>query len=255
MSIITLVVEGDGQGLTIEQLAQRTGMTVRNIRAHQSRGLLPPPDVRARTGFYGPEHLARLQLISEMQADGFNLSAIKRLLEGGHGVGQEVLGFTRTLMAPFENEEPEVIDGEELAARWGGGYDPKLLNRVEKLGLVRSLGENRYEISSPFLARAGQEVRALGVPLEEAIDVVAQVQRHSEGVARIFVKLFLNHVWKPFEEAGRPDDQWPDVRDALERLRPLASETLLAVFQRTMTKAVEEAFGKELERGGSRTRK
>ena len=37
--------------LTIDELAQRSGMTVRNIRAHQSRGQLPPPDVRGRTGF------------------------------------------------------------------------------------------------------------------------------------------------------------------------------------------------------------
>ena len=28
-------------------------MTVRNIRAHQSRALLPPPQVRGRTGYYG----------------------------------------------------------------------------------------------------------------------------------------------------------------------------------------------------------
>ncbi len=40
--------------LTIDELARETGMTVRNIRAHQSRGLLPPPEVRARTGYYGP---------------------------------------------------------------------------------------------------------------------------------------------------------------------------------------------------------
>ena len=43
-------------------------MSVRNIRNHQSRGLLPPPEVRARTGYYGPEHVARLRLIQEMQA-------------------------------------------------------------------------------------------------------------------------------------------------------------------------------------------
>ena len=36
--------------MTIDALARETGMTVRNIRAHQSRGLLPPPQVRARTG-------------------------------------------------------------------------------------------------------------------------------------------------------------------------------------------------------------
>ena len=55
--------------LTIDELARRTGMTVRNIRAHQSRGLLPPPEVRGRTGYYGSEHLARIELIRELQAE------------------------------------------------------------------------------------------------------------------------------------------------------------------------------------------
>src|ERR671937_3180458 len=96
----------EGAELTIDELARATGMTVRNIRAHQSRGLLPPPDVRGRTGYYGPEHVARLELISEMQAEGFNLKAIKRLLEASLGSAQELLGFTRALMAPFEQEEP-----------------------------------------------------------------------------------------------------------------------------------------------------
>src|SRR4051794_26071649 len=56
--------------LTVEQLAYETGMSVRNIRNHQSRGLLPPPDVRSRVGYYGEQHVARLRLIQELQADG-----------------------------------------------------------------------------------------------------------------------------------------------------------------------------------------
>ena len=71
--------------LTIDELARHTGMTVRNIRAHQSRGLLPPPAIEGRTGYYGPEHVARLELIAEMQADGFNLAAIQRLLQNSAG--------------------------------------------------------------------------------------------------------------------------------------------------------------------------
>jgi hypothetical protein len=43
----------DDGDLTIDELAQRTGMTVRNIRAHQSRGLLPPPEVRGARGTTG----------------------------------------------------------------------------------------------------------------------------------------------------------------------------------------------------------
>ena len=56
--------------MTIRQLAERTGMTVRNIRAHQTRGLLPPPVVRGRTGYYNDEHVARIEMTREMQADG-----------------------------------------------------------------------------------------------------------------------------------------------------------------------------------------
>ncbi len=73
----------DDADLTIDQLAQRTGMTVRNIRAHQSRGLLPPPEVRARTGYYGAEHVPRVELIKELQADGLPLEFIKA--HGRHG--------------------------------------------------------------------------------------------------------------------------------------------------------------------------
>ena len=69
--------------MTVEQLAHASGMSVRNIRNHQSRGLLPPPEVRARTGYYGPEHVERLRLIQQMQAEGFNLSAIQRLIGAG----------------------------------------------------------------------------------------------------------------------------------------------------------------------------
>jgi hypothetical protein len=42
--------------LTIDQLARRTGMTARNIRAHQSRALLARPTLRGRTGCYSDSH-------------------------------------------------------------------------------------------------------------------------------------------------------------------------------------------------------
>ncbi len=68
--------------LTIGELAEAAGMTVRNVRNHQARGLLEPPSLVARTGYYGTEHLERLKLIRAMQAEGFNLEAIACLLGG-----------------------------------------------------------------------------------------------------------------------------------------------------------------------------
>jgi len=246
------VVTDTSQEMTIEELASRTQMTVRNIRAHQSRGLLPPPEIRGRTGYYGPEHVTRLELISEMQADGFNLQAIKRLIDVSDGSGEELLGFKRALMAPFEEETPEFIEQADLNERWGA-LDGKLLAKAQRLGLIRPLGAGRYEVPSPTLYRAGEELLALGVEPRVVLEVAEQVVRRTQAISKAFIELFLEAVWKPFAEAGRPEEDWPRVREALERLRPLASEAVLATFQRTMTQGVERAFGRELE--GSQRRR
>lgn len=182
-------------------------MTVRNIRAHQSRGLLPPPEVRGRTGYYGDEHVARLELIRDLQSDGLNLEAIRRLLEGVGKSSTEVLDFTRALRVPFEGEDPDAV-----------------------------------------LQRAGRELADLGIGQDTSLAVLQEMRRHAEGIATTFVDLFVRQVWEPFDEAGRPEAEWPKVREALERLRPLASEALLAVFQTTMSKATEQATERTLQR-------
>jgi DNA-binding transcriptional MerR regulator len=241
--------ENGRAAMTIDELAHRTGMTVRNIRAHQSRGLVPPPAVRGRTGYYGDEHVGRIQLIQELQADGFNLESIRKLLDSAGGSSGEVLDFSRTLRAPFEDEQPEILTEQEFAERWGGPLDPRLMARTEKLGLVRDMGDGRYEILSPRLQRAGLELAELGVRPDVALEVVSQVRTSARRVSRVFVELFLENVWKPFNDAGRPEEDWPKVRDALERLRPLASEALLAIFQQVMSETVEEVTGREIQRG------
>src|SRR5271165_6174831 len=98
-----------GQDLTVEQLAAETGMSVRNIRNHHTRGLLPPPEVRARVGYYNADHVARLRLILALQADGFNLTAIERLLSGSDEMAERLVGLRTAVTAPFEPEIPEVL--------------------------------------------------------------------------------------------------------------------------------------------------
>jgi DNA-binding transcriptional MerR regulator len=236
--------------LTIDELARRTGMTVRNIRAHQSRGLLPPPEVRGRTGFYGAAHAKRIELIRELQADGFKLEAISRLLDSAGGSDDEVLSFTRAVKAPFEDETPQIVTAEELAERFSDAGDkaPEMLRRAEKLGLLRPLGEGNFEELSPRLGRASDEIRALGIPTETALGVARELRKQADSVAKTFVELFIKEIWEPYEDQGRPENDLPKVREALERLRPLASEALLAMFQLTMTEAVERRLGRELER-------
>ena len=233
--------------MTIDELAQRTRLTVRNIRAYQSRGLVPPPQLRGRTGYYGQEHVARIELIRELQSEGFNLEAIHRLIEGAGGETKEVLRFTKAVRKPFEQEAPREVGIDELAKNWGDRADPRILSRALELGLLRELDEGRFEERSPRLGRAGLELARLGIDPGTGLDVIATARRHAEGVAEAYVQLFLNEIWKPFVDDGRPEERWPEVRDALERLRPLAAEVLLAVFGLAMTEATDRAFGRELQ--------
>jgi DNA-binding transcriptional MerR regulator len=234
--------------MTIRELAERTGMTVRNIRAHQTRGLLPPPVVRGRTGYYNDEHVARIELTREMQADGLNLEAIRRVVESSEGSATEIVDFTRALRAPFEDEAPEIVEAEELQNVWGNGGvpNPKLMGRAEKLGVLRALPDGRVEVISPRLQRAAMALAELGVGPEGALETAEKLRRHADGVARTFVDLFVKEIWEPFDRAGRPEGDWPKVREALDRMRPLASDALLAVFQLAMGEAVEKASERTL---------
>jgi hypothetical protein len=142
------------------------------------------------------------------------------------------------------------VEGSELVERWGDQLTPEFVDRAEKLGLVRPLGDGRYEVASPRLQQASEEISALGVPLETALDVIAVVKRHAAAVSRQYVRLFLEHVWEPFEQAGEPEERWGEIRETLDRLRPLATQSLVSIFQIVMTQEVERTLERELVRAG-----
>src|SRR5215212_7818844 len=229
--------------LTIEQLATKSGMTVRNIRSHRARGLLPAPEVRDRVGYYGPAHLTRLRMIQELQSEGFNLKGIERLLEQSPGPAEQFLSFKRALGASFETEEPQSFTSEELIERFGESEDG--LKHAVRSGALIPVGVHRYEARVPSLLDAAEGVLAQGVPLDHALAVLTKVQDRCKAVAREFVRLFLEDVWKPFEAAGYPEEQWPEVRASLEALRPLSAQALMAIYQMTMSDEVDSAFGKQ----------
>jgi DNA-binding transcriptional MerR regulator len=238
--------DGPAADLTIEQLAAEVGMSVRNIRNHHSRGLLPAPEVRARVGYYSAEHVARLRLILDLQADGFNLTAIERLLSTG-GSAARLLGLRNALAAPFESETPEVVTAQELSERFGD-VDARDIERIRKLKLLVALGDDRFEVPSPALMKAAEDVTALGISLHAALGLIERVSRDCESISRAFVRLYLKELWEPFAAAGQPEERWDEVVEAIGALRPIASEALLAVFKQRMSAQVETASAKLIAR-------
>ena len=241
--------------LTIEQLAAQSGMSVRNIRAHQARGLLDPPEVRSRVGYYGPEHLAQLRLIRELQDDGFNLGGIKRLLDDTHGTAERLRRFGEALHAAASSEPGETLTLEELGKRFRVSAQdaPEVLGEAERLGVLVPTGDGRFTAPSPSLLAIAEEVVGRGISLRSALSILEEIDRHCESVSRSFVELFLHEIWKPFAQADMPADRWPEMEQAVERLGPVASEAVMAIFQRRLSAQIDGAFKEIVRRMAERT--
>lgn len=241
---------GASNSWTIEELAARAGLSVRNVRSHAARGLLPAPEVRQRIGYYGPEHLARLRMISELQEEGLKLEGIKRLLDESHATDEGLLRVRQAADAHAEAEEPEVYNVAELAERFGvdGAEVEKVVERGAELGVLVPLDEDVYEAPNPSLLEAAEEAVQMGITLAHALDVIEVLGRNARTAAERFVQLFLDDVWRPFAEAGMPREQWPQIAESMERTRPLAAQALLAVFRQEMSREVDETFSEIAKR-------
>lgn len=224
------------EGMTIDELARRAGVTTRTIRNHQTAGLLPPPRLVGRVGRYDEGHLARLRLVAQLQEQGYSLAGIAGLLEAwerGRSLA-DVLGFEQALTAPWTDEEPRVVSAAHLFELFPeSATRPDLILRAVELGLLAPDGAE-VRLPSPRLVHAGAELVAVGVPLAAALDEVAALRDDLDRVARRFVLLFEDHVWKPFADAGMPAHDLPRVTEALNRIRPLAAATVQAVLARAM---------------------
>jgi DNA-binding transcriptional MerR regulator len=229
--------------LTIEELAARSGMTVRNIRSHQARGLLSPPEVRVRVGFYGPDHVAQLHMIKDLQREGFNLSGIKRLMDDTEGTADRLMRF-KSGLSHLAEEPPEQLTVAELGRRFRVDPDvaSSVLARAQRLGVLVPAEDGVYDVPSPSLLAVAEEAVGGGVDLEAALDVFEELQEQCDAAARAFVDLFLTQVWQPFQEADMPAERWPELDEATQRLLPLASNALVAIFQRRMREQIGAAF-------------
>lgn len=232
--------------LTIEQLSAETGMTVRTIRSYRTLGLIPPPDVRESIGYYGDEHVRRLRLVRELQAEGFNLKGIKQLLDATQN-SSALLRLRRLMHVPWTDDTTQIVSREELEALLGPP-EPGLLQDAVAAGVLVPLDDGRFELPTPLTLRLAAENIKHGIPLRAALQARQRVAELCAEIARVNVDVFVEHVWRPFERAGFPEERWPEITEAIEELRPLSAEGLMALYGPAMADAIEQTLGQELRR-------
>jgi DNA-binding transcriptional MerR regulator len=232
--------------LTVQTLAERVGMTVRNLREWQALGLLPRPEVRGRVGYYDPSVVSRIEGIKALHAEGFPLDLIRRLLDASGESGEEVMRFARALRAPFREANAPVVDREEWQASWGAGPDE--LARAVELGLVRERPDGKLEFASSRIARVGETLRGLGLSPQEILDATAEIRAQLDKIAALFEQVWLDHIWEPFVEAGTPQDRLPALQATLAEVQPLATDAVAGLFTVAMDARIEQGIAREVAR-------
>ena len=229
--------------LRIDELATRAGTTSRNVRAYQARGLLPPPTLEGRTGYYDQEHLDRLQIIHELQERGFSLAAIGELLRTwaqGGDLGH-LLGFKHLLAAPLVDEEPARHTLGDLLGRFPeADGDPDLLRRATDLDLIRPAGDDEFVAPSPLLIEAGEELIRAGVPLDAILTLVARLRDDIAGIADRFVEIVTDHI-TPARDQRVDEAELADTLETLRRLRPIAIEVVRPLMDQGLHQAAQRA--------------
>ncbi|MFG2088895.1 MULTISPECIES: MerR family transcriptional regulator [unclassified Spirillospora] len=237
----------------IDELARLAGSTVRNIRAYQDRGLLPPPRLEGRVGLYDEQHLARLRLIGKLLGRGYTFAIIKDLLsawETGKDVG-EVLGLEKVLTDPWSDEIPGTTTYDELAEIFGTGLNAdefaRVRDRTIELGLIEPHGDE-YRVPSPRLLHVGAELVAAGIPLDAVLDIAGQIRDDCDVIAGRFVSLVQEHVFARLEDPPAPDgEKVTEVAAVVRRMRPLVKTVVEPFIARAMEARVQEALGEHLE--------
>lgn len=97
----------DEPGITIDELAERCGVSVRAIRFYITQGLLPGPGSRGKSATYGDEHLVRLRLIRQLSERHVPLAKIQGLLQGLS------LDEVRALLETEEDRSVQLMEAEQ----------------------------------------------------------------------------------------------------------------------------------------------
>lgn len=224
----------------IDDFARLAGTTGRNVRLYQTRGLLPPPERKGRVGLYTTEHLRRLRLILTLLDRGYPLAAIRELIDAWEDNRSlaDVLGFEEALAA-FDAEPAREYTLEQLQEMFPSDAGEGLVRAIE-LGILVP-ADDEFIAPVPALLRVGADLVAEGVPLAAVLDTSAEIQTATTRLADVFVRLFLDTLWQPFADAGEPAERWPDMTDALNRLRGLWPSAVVAALAHAMQTRVDQA--------------
>jgi DNA-binding transcriptional MerR regulator len=215
----------DNTLLSLPEIAERLGLSVRTVRFYGSRGLIPSPIRRGRAGYYSADHIARLELVQELQSHGFTLAAIEKYVAGiPADATPDDIALARTMLAPWQSDLPVEMSRSALESRAGRPLTDEAIATLYALGVVRPRGTS-FLVAVNQLA-IGVRLLELGFPREVAAAAAAVYQEHGEQMAKELFDVLAEKLFPLYEDqtSGR-------FREVMERLKPLSVGGLVTAYE------------------------
>jgi DNA-binding transcriptional MerR regulator len=198
-----------GARFTVEELSRRAGMSTRNIRAHQARGLLTAPVRCGRTAYYDVGHLRRLETIHELQQQGYNLVAIATIL----GVRER----------PGTDDLTPVLD-------WLRTQQPAMVHALSRHRIVARGDDGRIRTIRPRALRASLAMGQVGIHAGPAMQLLSEALDRVSIVADELILSISSHMlaMRPGQTAST---SWPDIEQASALLTERMAQLLVEAFR------------------------
>jgi DNA-binding transcriptional MerR regulator len=232
----------------VDELARAAQTTVRNVRAYQDQGLLPPPERRGRLGIYSDEHLARLQLVGQLLERGYSIASIRELFDAwaqGRDLAH-VLGLEQAIRGADEPEQAGTLQFGELQALFGDQLDDRVIEQAQALGLLELAGDH-LRVPSPRLFAAGVELYRAGIPLPALLDELTAIRGHVQQVATGIVQMIAKQLVNPLLQRELPHaEELERLNLQLLQLRPLVEQVVNAELARGLPEAANRELSERV---------
>lgn len=240
-----------GTEYRLDELARRAEVASTTVRLYQNKGLLAPPRLEGRTGWYDESHLSRLRLIARLQGEGYSLAGIANLLEQweqGRGL-DAVIGVEAELDALLGDVHAVVLDPMELLGRFpDGAMTPELMQRAGALGLVQVTDDGRARVADRRFLETGSALAHMGVPAEVILDEWEALVAHTDDIAAHFISIFEAHMAPADWQESIDTDEARELARTLAQLQATARQVLVAALDASVARIGRERLGQLVER-------
>lgn len=224
--------------LRIDDLAQRSGLTVDTIRYYAREGLLPPAVKSGKNKLYGPEHVERLAKIKDLQERRFNLASIRAI------VAADRPGIPDLFLGAEHQYELDVLVSRS-------GLDAHFVGQLAEVGLLAapaSLGRQAYDDADLHMLQAVRELLAIGMTEEILVELGRiYVRQFSALQTEVHALLagWTHPEWDPDDVAAMQRSLTSNAR----RMLPAVDGVLNYVHQRTVQRLTIDAIRTAVDTG------